>query len=45
MEIGTRILAVEGEGASSVQGQTGDGSYFLTRAVEISFILHVKETF
>ncbi len=31
--------------ASSVQEQAGDGSYFLTRALEISFLLHVKETF
>jgi hypothetical protein len=42
MEIGSGILAVEGEGASSVQEQVGDGSYFLTRALEISFLLHVK---
>jgi hypothetical protein len=28
-----------------VQEQAGDGSYFLTRALEISFLLHVKETF
>jgi hypothetical protein len=45
MEIGSGILAVEGEGVSSVQEQAGDGSYFLTRALEISFLLHVKETF
>jgi len=45
MEIGSGILAVEGEGASSVQEQVGDGSYFLMRALEISFFLHVKETF